>query len=355
MQISEEQQKNLNVDAGELTEGTVLRAGGGVYEVDAGGNAGASNAIGGWQHEVFLCTPRGLLKKGRKSVSQPVAVGDRVRIRISETWGATLRGQRVREGSIEEILPRSSALARSRHNKTAQVTVANLDQCIVVMSLRDPDLNLHRLDRFVVLAEAAELAVTIVLNKMDLVPKRQRKVEVDAVSELYEKLGYSVCAVSAQRDEGIPELRAALAGHISAFVGSSGVGKSSLVNAIQPGLQLYVGDVMEMGKGRHTTTDVSLHRLASGGYIADTPGVKTVSLLAPHELDVAQCFPEIRETAGACKFNNCTHRSEPGCAVRKAVETGEIAASRLESYEKILIEIEARPEWKKYETPFSIL
>jgi len=355
MLISEEQQKVLNADAGELIEGTVLRAGGGVYEVDAAGNAGASNAIGGWQHEVFLCTPRGLLKRGRKSVSQPVAVGDRVRLRVSETWGATLRSQRVREGSIEEVLPRSSALARSRHNKTAQVTVANLDQCVVVMSLRDPDLNLHRLDRFVVLAEAAELAVTIVLNKMDLVAKRARKAEIDEVCALYEPLGYNVCAVSAQRDEGIPGLRSALAGHISALVGSSGVGKSSLVNAIQPGLQLYVGDVMEMGKGRHTTTDVSLHPLAGGGYIADTPGVKTVSLLAPHELDVAQCFPEIRHKAPECKFNNCTHRTEPGCAVHQAAETGEIAHSRLESYDKILAEIEARPQWKKYETPFSIL
>jgi ribosome biogenesis GTPase len=355
MAISEEQQKLLNADAGAVVEGTVLRAGGGVYEVDAQGGAGASNAIGGWQHEVFLCTPRGVLKKGRRSLSQPVAVGDRVRLRILETSGASLRGARVREGSIEEILPRRSALVRSRHNKTAQVTVANLDLCVIVMSLRDPELNFHRLDRFAVLAEAAELDILIALNKLDLVPRRARETEVEEVRALYEGLGYRVFAASANKNEGIDALREALRDHITAFVGSSGVGKSSLVNAIQPGLRLYVGDVMEMGKGRHTTTDVSLHPLSSGGYLADTPGVKTVSLLAPHELDLAQCFPEFRALAPQCKFNNCTHRHEPGCAVQRGVETGEVAASRLESYTKIQQEIEARPDWKKYEEPFSVM
>ena len=357
MPISEEQQKILNADAGSVVEGTVLRAGGGVYEVDVQGGAGASNAAAGLNHEVFLCTPRGILKKGRRDISQPVAVGDRVRMKILETSGITMHSQsadarRVREGSIEEILPRRSALARSRRNKTAQVTVANLDLCIVAMALRDPDINTHRLDRFLVLAEAAELDALIIINKIDLVPKRSRRKFIEPVQKLYESLGYKVVCVSAEKEEGIEELRAALAGHISAIVGSSGVGKSSLVNALQPGLQLYVGEVMEIGKGRHTTTDVSLHPLSGGGYIADTPGIKTVSLLQPQDLDLAQCFPEIREVR--CKFNDCTHRTEPGCSVRAGVEAGAIAQSRYDSYEKILAEIEAQPEHLKWDAPFAI-
>ncbi|HEX8550545.1 MAG TPA: ribosome small subunit-dependent GTPase A [Abditibacteriaceae bacterium] len=354
MAISEEEQLILNsAEAGTIAEGTVLRAGGGVYEVDVRGGAGASNSISGLNHEVFLCTPRGILKKGRRETSQPVAVGDRVRIRILETSGATLKGTRVREGSIEEILPRKSVLARSRHNKTAQVTMANLDQCVVAMALRDPDLNLHRLDRFLVLAEAAGLEALIVLNKTDLVPRRTLPKEIEEVRSLYEPLGYRVFAASAHKTDGIAALREAFAGHIIAFVGSSGVGKSSLVNAIQPGLRLYVGDVMEIGKGRHTTTDVSLHPLSGGGYLADTPGVKTVSLLAAQDLDLAQCFPEIRERSNGCKFNDCTHTREPGCAIRAAAESGEIAATRFASYEKIFAEIEALPPHLKWDTPFS--
>lgn len=310
-----------------------MRSGGGVYEIDVPEEGPARRPI--------LCSLGGKHKKGKREFSQPVSVGDRVRVRVAESSGANAKGQLLREGSIEEILPRRSALGRARYNKTAQVTVANLDQVVIVMALRDPDLNTHRLDRFLVLAEANELRAVICFNKADLVKKREMKKEIEPVIALYRGLGYPLVLTAAQKDVGLEELRAELAGHISAFIGSSGVGKSSLVMMAQPELLLWVGEVMDIGKGRHTTTEVTLHPLEEGGYIADTPGVKTVALLEQHEIHLEQCFPEFRPILSDCKFNNCTHRQEPGCAVRAALDKGQIAASRYDSYLKMFEEVEA--------------
>jgi ribosome biogenesis GTPase len=340
--------------------GTVLRAGGGFCEVDpetdpalldamlgqnASGDAPTVEAARATNYppetpltndRTLLCSLRGLLKQGPRRTAQPVSVGDRVRVRVLESMGPSARGQRLREGIIEEVLPRRSALARSRYHKTSQVTVANLDQVVIVMALRDPEINLHRLDRFLVLAEAADLRAVICLNKSDLLKPRERKKITKPLLELYNGLGYHTLVTSAELDDGIEEVRAQMRGHISAFIGSSGVGKSSLINAVQPGLHLWVGDVMEIGKGRHTTTEVSLHPLTDGGYLADTPGVKTVALLEREDVDVAQCFPEFAAWQNNCRFNNCTHDHEPGCAIRAATENGEIVTSRYESYVRML-------------------
>ncbi len=318
-----------------LIEGTVMRSGGGVYEVDVP-EEGAGRVP-------LICELGGRLKKGKRAFAQPVSVGDRVKVRPVETSGANARGQTRRDGYIEEILPRRSALGRARYNKTAQVTVANLDQVVVVMALRDPDLNTHRLDRFLVLAEANELRGVVCLNKADLVKKREFKKEFEPIIALYRGLGYPVVVTAAQKDIGVEDLRNELRGHISAFIGSSGVGKSSLVMMTQPELLLWVGEVMEIGKGRHTTTEVTLHPLDGGGYVADTPGIKTVSLLEREEINLEHCFPEFRPILELCKFNDCTHRTEPGCAVRAAREKGEIAASRYDSYLKMFEEAEAAP------------
>lgn len=288
-----------------------------------------------FERDTLLCTVSGKLKSGKRVLSQVVAVGDRVRVRFLDRFGPNTRRQRMREGYIEEVLPRATTLGRSRFNKSGQVTVANLDQVVVVMALREPDLNTHRLDRFLVLAESCDLRAVICLNKADMLAKRLRDKETKPLKKLYESLGYRVLVVSAETDLGIIELREEMKGHISAFVGSSGVGKSSLVNAIQPGLHLWVGDVMEIGKGRHTTTDVSLHRLDGGGYLADTPGIKTVSLFERKDVDLAQCFPEFRGVENNCRFNNCTHLHEPGCAVCEAVETKTIESARYDSYKRI--------------------
>ena len=329
------------VDDKPLVNGTVLRAFSGLYEVDVHASNARTQAAFQKHDEtsadadILLCTVSGKLKKGKRTLAQPVSVGDRVRVRVLETSGADARGRLLSEGYIEEVQPRTSVLARSRTNKADQVTVANLDQAIIVMSLREPELNTHRLDRFLVLAEASELKAVICLNKIDMIPKRSLKKETKPLTDLYSALGYPVVLTSAEKDDGVEELRELLRDHISAVLGSSGVGKSSLINAVQPGLHLWVGDVMEIGKGRHTTTDVSLHRLDKGGYIADTPGIKTVTLLERDDVDLAQCFPEFRPFENDCRFNNCTHLHEPGCAVRTAAENKNINAARYESYQRM--------------------
>lgn len=322
----------------DLLIGTVTRAvGGGLYEVDIEGDADPSPRV---------CQIRGLLKKGRQKTTQPVVVGDRVRVRELETTGANVHGVYLREGFVEEVLPRRSTLSRGRVNKTAQDTVANLDQVVIVMAVREPDLNTHRLDRFLVLAESNELKALICFNKIDLIKKRELKKEIEPVKALYESLGYPVVLTAADEDIGVEEVRAHLKEHISAVLGSSGVGKSSLVNAVQPGLHLWVGDVMDIGKGRHTTTDVSLHPLDFGGYLADTPGVKTVVLFEQQEINLDQCFPEFLPFLDECKFSNCTHDHEPKCAVRAGVENKKIHAARYESYIKMLRDIQSGIRWR---------
>ena len=324
--------------AGALITGTVVRAGGGAYEVDV-----QDDIEGQPQHgEPLLCQLRGKLKQGRRASTQPVVVGDKVRARPLTSFGANARGRRLREGYIEEVLPRESWLGRARYQggaraqKLSQIAVANLDQVIIVMSVREPDLNTHRLDRFLVLAESSNLRPVICFNKSDLLSKLEIQKEIKPLAALYSGLGYTTVMTSAEEDTGIKALRTHLKDHISAVLGSSGVGKSSLLNAVQPGLHLWVGDVMEMGKGRHITTEVSLHPLDAGGYIADVPGIKTVSLLEQQDVNLPLCFPEFVPYLNSCRFNNCSHEHEPGCAVRAALEAGEITASRYDSYLKIL-------------------
>ena len=332
-------EKTESSSAPEYFVGTVLRAAAGSYEVDVPESE---------SREPFLCQLRGVLKKGRQQSTQPVVVGDLVRIRALESSGMDAKGQTLREGHIEEVLPRRSHLGRSRFGKTNQITVANLDQVAIVMSLREPDLNTHRLDRFLVLAESNHLDAIICLNKTDLLKRRELKEEVIPIQKLYESLGYKVLPLSADSDKGIEALREFLKDKTSAFIGSSGVGKSSLACAVQPGLHLWIGDVMDIGKGRHTTTDVSLHPLEFGGYIVDTPGVKTVALLESRDVFLPQCFPEMRKHESECRFNNCTHDHEPGCAIRGAVESGEVSSARYESYAKMLADQKAqKPIYEK--------
>ena len=324
--------------AEKLLIGTVTRAiGGGLYEVHIENDEEPGPRV---------CQIRGLLKKGRQTTTQPVVVGDKVRVRALETTGANVHGVYHREGFIEEVLPRRSTLSRGRVGKTAQITLANLDQVVVVLSVREPDLNTHRLDRFLVLAESNELKALICFNKIDLMKKRELKKEIAPIQKLYESLGYPVVLTAADEDLGVEEVQTHLKDHISAVLGSSGVGKSSLVNAVQPGLHLWVGDVMDIGKGRHTTTDVSLHPLDVGGYLADTPGVKTVVLFEQEEINLDQCFPEFLPFLDDCKFSDCTHDHEPKCAVRAALDEGKIHAARHESYIKMLRDIQSGIRWR---------
>jgi ribosome biogenesis GTPase len=261
-----------------------------------------------------------------------LAVGDRVLLEEDES-GST---------AIAEILPRRSRLARRApgggHGE--RVVAANVDQVVVVFAAANPEPHPRMLDRFLVIAEANDLKARIVINKVELVGG------ADVARErwsLYERIGYPVHYTSVKQRLGLEELHDAFAGVVSALTGPSGVGKSSLLNAMFAGLDLRVGEISEsVNKGRHTTVGAYLHPLpdAQGGYVADTPGLREVGMwaLSPTELD--QCFPELRPFLTQCRFADCRHSVEPDCAVRDAVSRGDVSVARYESFIKLREELE---------------
>lgn len=274
----------------------------------------------------FTCRIRGKLKQIK--VDQPrgdiVAVGDRVLISPQEDGS----------GSIEAILPRSSAFSRKKIIGSSEfdyqrIILANPDQVVLVFACAKPEPHLRMLDRFLVITESQGIPALIVVNKLDLCDLQQ----VREKFIIYEELGYHVIYTSAKTMQGVSELRDQLTGKISVLSGPSGVGKSSLLNAIQPELGLEVRAVSEATeKGRHTTQVRELFALHAGGYVADIPGIRTIALwdIEPEELD--GYFPEIRARVAQCQFNDCTHSHEPGCAVIAAVNAGEVDAGRYQSY-----------------------
>jgi ribosome biogenesis GTPase len=297
----------------------------------------------------FVDTPRGMLtavlrgklKKERQETGL-VALGDVVRCRMLDEGDV---GSGAVEAVIDEILPRQRALSRRAPGPKGawaqDIIVANLDQLVPVLAVAHPAPNWRMLDRFLALAEMDEIDSTIVLNKADLPADDS----VEAAAAVYTGIGYPVLRVSAKTGEGIGELAAALTGRISAVVGPSGVGKSSLLNAVEPGLGLAVGAVSEaVNKGRHTTRVGALLPLAGGGSVADTPGLREIGLwdVDPGELEWA--FVEFRAHLNLCKYHNCTHLHEPNCAVRRAVEAGDITVDRYESYARLLADQAAEDE-----------
>ncbi len=280
----------------------------------------------------------GRLKQEWQS-STLVAAGDWVTISLN-TDGT---------GTVEAVAPRKSVLSRSRpapaFRKMAsdqeQVLVANLDQVIFVFSVKNPTSNLRKLDRFLVVAEMNKLPAIICLNKIDL----DKKGKVQEQFQMYADIGYPVLHTSTQTGEGIKALHDLLHDKISVLAGSSGVGKSSLLNAIQPGLGLKVNQVSKAtGKGLHTTRYAELFPLDDGGYVADTPGIRGLALfdLEPTEMDAY--FREIAPLVADCQFSDCSHRHEPGCAVMAAVQDGRIHPARYESYLRLREEHEALDE-----------
>lgn len=315
-----------------LTEGLVLDGSRGQYRVQT-------------PKGVLLCAIRGRLRKrleyalsdntsARKSVKavkvkhkDPVAVGDRVRVLI--TGGDT--------GVIEEVLARASGSFTRGDPQRGQgqlTSIAGLDQLIAVFAAREPEPHLGLLDRFLVLAESQEIAAIVCLNKLDL------GIALDLAErlEIYRELGYPVLLTSAVTGAGLDALRQCLPGRTSALLGPSGVGKSSLLNALQPDLGQKVNAVSaSTGKGIHTTRGTRLVPLdgPEGGYIADTAGIRALALTeqALHQLD--WCFREFRPYLGACRLNDCTHLHEPGCAVREALRRGAIDRVRHNSYRRL--------------------
>jgi ribosome biogenesis GTPase / thiamine phosphate phosphatase len=275
--------------------------------------------------------------QGRRTTTA-VVIGDHVRVRLLNDG----------TGLIEEILPRANELTRGAAggSRYLDVIAVNLDLLVAVHSFKEPEFNPARLDRYLVMAEAAEIPALVCLNKLDLIDSE----EAERLAEPYRAAGYCVILTCAPSCQGVEQLRDAVIGKVSALVGPSGVGKSSLLNDIQPGLQLRTAQISEStGKGRHTTTTAELLALSgvaddrsNGGWIADTPGLRELSIRDVEPEDAAWLFPEFRRYLGECRFSNCTHREELGCAVRGAVERGSIAPARYRSYRRIFMELAER-------------
>jgi ribosome biogenesis GTPase len=269
---------------------------------------------------------RGRMRRDRQTADLAV-IGDRVH--FTDLPDGT--------GIIEAVEPRHSRFSRRqpgpRGTWREDVIVANPDLVVAVFSCDRPPANPRLIDRFLVIAEHNEVAIAIVANKVDLVPPA----DVDGVFGTYERLGYPLLRTAARTGFGMDDLAGRLAGRLSVVVGPSGVGKSTLLNAIQPGLRLLTGEVSEaLHKGRHTTTVAELHRLDRGGYVADTPGIREMGLWQIPPRDLAWSFVEFRPFLGQCAFNDCTHIHEPRCAVRAALEAGTVSEGRYDSYRRLL-------------------
>lgn len=288
--------------------GVVLLAVGGVYSVEL---------PGGEHIEAVL---RGRLKRNERSDDRVVA-GDEVQLaRQDDRW------------IIEGVTPRRSQLTRRAPGpgrRRPKVMVANVDRVVMVFAAARPEPNPRTLDRLLVLAEANSLDALIVLNKADLVDDATAA----AFLSPYLAAGYRTLVTSSVLGQGLEELRATLCHGRSVLTGPSGVGKSSLLNAVQPGLGLRIGEISKaVFKGRHTTVAARLIRLECGGYVADTPGLREVGLWGVDRDQLDHCFPEFRPLLGHCHFDNCSHTHEPACAVRDALAAGSLSAVRYESY-----------------------
>jgi ribosome biogenesis GTPase / thiamine phosphate phosphatase len=316
--------------------GTVLSGTGGVWRVRT--EAG----------DVIEASLRGRLKKadtGRRadgSIRRDTVDAAEQAVKLAVGDVVTLeRDQRDATWAIGEIQPRRSRLARRAPGggRGERIVAANVDQVMVVFAAAKPDPHPRMLDRFLVIAEGNDLPARVVINKVELVGEdvaRSRFVD-------YERAGYALHYTSVKQHIGLGPLHHALRGRTSVLTGPSGVGKSSLMNALYPGLDLRVGDISEsVGKGRHTTVGGYAHPLpdADGGYVVDTPGLREVGLWSLPAEHLDRCFPEFRPLLDQCRFADCQHGTEPDCAVRAAVERGEVSAERYDSYRKLRSELE---------------
>jgi ribosome biogenesis GTPase len=297
--------------SGVEVEGLVVRTESGFHRVLTG-------------DQVMVCKAPKRILSGPRTATTAVVIGDRVSVR--DLGGG--------QGMVEEVLPRTNELVRGSAGEGhfLDVIAANLDQLVVVHSLKEPELVTARLDRFVLIAEAAEISAVVCINKIDLAAPG----EAEKAAIIYRRAGYRTLLTSAKTLSGVNDLREVLTNKISALVGPSGTGKSSLLNDVQPGLRLRTGDIsLSTGKGRHTTTTAELLSLSAGGWVADTPGLRELAIREVEAEDLAWLFPEMRPFMTRCKFTNCTHRGELSCAIRGAVERREIGPERYGSYLRV--------------------
>ena len=286
--------------------GLIIRAQSGFFTVETGAGA-------------VVCGLRGRLKQGRHD-GDLAAVGDRVLVTVLTDGSGVIEEVKQRKQAIVRLDPRPRGFYQ-------QVLLANCDQAVFVFACAQPNPKLRMLDRFLVIAEKQKIPALIVANKIDLVDDPKN------IFGLYEQIGYRVIYTSAENGAGVEELRDALAKKISALAGPSGAGKSSLLNALQPGLGLAVNEVSTaINKGKHTTVARQLLPLAEGGYVADTPGWKSLALWDTEPEEIDAYFPELAPLVAECQFSDCTHIHEPGCAVLAALKDGKIYPERYDSY-----------------------
>ncbi len=281
---------------------------------------------------LFPAVLRGKIRLKGSTATNPVAVGDVVNFEAEADAVEDISLENP--AAITSVEPRRNYIIRKSTNLSRQshIIAANLDRAFIIATIDFPEIKLPFLDRILVTCEVYNVPVTIVLNKVDLY-RESHKEMLEAFHEIYEGAGYPVMEVSALTGEGIEALREACRGHVSLFSGVSGVGKSSLIKALDPSLDPRVGEISDVHlQGKHTTTFYEMYSLASGGFIVDTPGLRGFGLVDLKKEEIALYFPEMLEAAQDCRFAPCTHTHEPGCAVKEAVENGEISYERYSSY-----------------------
>lgn len=299
-------------------EGVVMKSTGSWYHVYADG-------------EEFQCRTRGKLRLKGYKVTNPIAVGDQVVFELDKTSDE-------QTGVITQILPRHNYIIRKSIHKTghSHLIASNIDQAMIVATVAYPRTSLGFIDRFAVAAESFRIPVILVFNKIDILDEKGISY-VDELIELYENIGVKCLKVSAIEEKGIAEVEAVLKNKRTLIAGHSGVGKSTLINKINPEINQKIGEVSEFAqKGTHTTTFAHMFELEDNTFIIDTPGIKEYGLVEMSDQELSDYFPEMRALIGQCKFHDCTHTHEPGCAVLDAVENGVIAPSRYISYLSIL-------------------
>lgn len=268
---------------------------------------------------IIVCQLRGKLKRGR-AMGDIAALGDHVHISVLADGSGVVENVEERKQALVRLDPRPQG-------EYQQVLLANADQVIFVFACANPNPKLRMLDRFLVIAEKQKIPIIIIANKTDLVADPKE------IFGMYENIGYRVIYTSAKKELGLEEIRDALKNKISALAGPSGVGKSSLLNALQPGLGLAVNEISAvMNKGRHTTVTRQMFPIQGGGYVADTPGWKSLALWDTEAEEMDAYFPELRDLVPHCQFSDCTHIHEPGCAVLAALKENKIHPERYQSY-----------------------
>jgi len=278
--------------------------------------------------EIIPCRLRGKFRIDGSKNTNPAVVGDHVVFDL----------EKDNTGCITQIEKRKNYIDRksTKLSKINHLIAANIDQAFLVITLKEPRTSLGFIDRFLVACEGFRIPVCIVFNKIDIYSPKELK-KIDELTGLYKSIGYEVIQTSVVKNEGINLIEQLMKNKVSLFSGHSGVGKSAIINAIDPDLNLKIGEISQFhSKGKHTTTFAQMFPLSQGGFIIDTPGIKEFGLIQYSKEEIRDYFPEIRNYNNQCRFNNCRHVNEPDCAVKKAVEEGKIPSSRYLNYLAIL-------------------